>query len=497
MEITKMTETQAEIAGIKPDAKQTKISARRAHALDALRGIAILGMILSGSIPFSGVAVLPAWMYHAQVPPPDHIFNPGLPGITWVDLVFPFFLFAMGAAIPLAMTKRIKACVPVWKLILQLLERGLLLAGFAIYIQHIKPYSISSDPDTWVRLISLLGFVLVFPMILRLPATMKPAYKVIIRIAGYLGAVILLSQLRYADGSGFLVTRSDIIILVLANVAFFGGVIWLFTQNNVLLRLGLLAFYLALRLTQNVEGSWNLLIWYATPAAWLYKLYYLQYLFIVIPGTIIGDMILKWMNSGESAIVTNTRATKTKYSLTAVLILLCLVINLYGLFTRALFYTLIADVIICIAGYLLLNKPENETGKLYKSLFNWGTYWLLLGLFFEAFEGGIKKDKSTLSYYFVTTGLAIFTYIAISICIDCFQKKKYFSLLIDSGQNPMIAYIAGSNFIMPVLAFTSLITVLNNLMVNPWLGFLKGLIFTMLVALTAAFFTRRKLFWRT
>lgn len=35
---------------------------RRACALDALRGLAILGMILSGQLPF-GEKALPAWMY--------------------------------------------------------------------------------------------------------------------------------------------------------------------------------------------------------------------------------------------------------------------------------------------------------------------------------------------------------------------------------------------------------------------------------------------------
>ena len=58
----------------------------RAHALDALRGFAILTMVLSGVIPYK---VLPSWMYHAQIPPPSHQFNPDLPGLTWVDLVFP------------------------------------------------------------------------------------------------------------------------------------------------------------------------------------------------------------------------------------------------------------------------------------------------------------------------------------------------------------------------------------------------------------------------
>ena len=65
----------------------------RVSSLDALRGLAILGMVLAGAMAFG---VLPSWMYHAQTPPPTHEFNLDLPGITWVDLVFPFFLFAHG-----------------------------------------------------------------------------------------------------------------------------------------------------------------------------------------------------------------------------------------------------------------------------------------------------------------------------------------------------------------------------------------------------------------
>ena len=72
---------------------------QRNQCLDALRGFAILAMVLSSSIAFG---ILPAWMYHAQVPPPYHVYKPEIPGITWVDLVFPFFLFSIGAAIPQA-----------------------------------------------------------------------------------------------------------------------------------------------------------------------------------------------------------------------------------------------------------------------------------------------------------------------------------------------------------------------------------------------------------
>lgn len=43
----------------------------RAYALDALRGYAIITMVLSATIV---TQVLPGWMSHAQTPPPDHIF---------------------------------------------------------------------------------------------------------------------------------------------------------------------------------------------------------------------------------------------------------------------------------------------------------------------------------------------------------------------------------------------------------------------------------------
>jgi predicted acyltransferase len=102
----------------------------RVLALDALRGLSILLMVFASSIPF-GVA-LPSWLYHAQEPPPTNVFNPKLPGITWVDLVFPFFLFTMGAAMPIALSKRLRGRVSPWRVLPTVLWRFVLLVGFAI-----------------------------------------------------------------------------------------------------------------------------------------------------------------------------------------------------------------------------------------------------------------------------------------------------------------------------------------------------------------------------
>jgi hypothetical protein len=102
-----------------------------------------------------------------------------------------------------------------------------------------------------------------------------------------------------------------------------------------------------------------------------------------------------------------------------------------------------------------------------------------------------------LSYYFITSGLAICVYIGFSILIDVFRQKRPLQLLIDNGQNPMIAYAGINNFITPVLALIGADKLLSHFATTPWRGFWKGVIITLLMALTVSFLTRRKIFWRT
>ncbi|WP_337872472.1 hypothetical protein [Ignavibacterium sp.] len=61
----------------------------------------------------------------------------------------------------------------------------------------------------------------------------------------------------------------------------------------------------------------------------------------------------------------------------------------------------------------------------------------------------------------------------------------------------MIAYLSGSHILMPILAITGLSSLLNYLLINPWLGFLKGLIFTLLAAIITSIFTKKKILLRS
>ena len=466
----------------------------RVDALDALRGFAIITMILSGSIPFSGPAALPGWMYHAQLPPPDHTFNPDVPGITWVDLVFPFFLFSMGAAFPFALRKRIEQGASNFIIILQAIKRGFLLVVFALFLQHSKPYVLSSNPTMSDWFIGLIGFFILFLIFYRYPDRLNSKYVLIIKIISALAAIFLFSKLTYTKGDGFLLSRSDIIILVLANVALFGSIIWLLTKDKILIRLSILAFLLSFRITHNIEGSWTKIIWDFSPIPEIYKFYFLQYLFIVIPGTIIGDLILSYSRAN----INNNVSEKRIYAYLILGFSIAVILwNLYGLYNRFLLLNLLGTIFLLLLIIFVFLKTKSDLFKFYEKTFYWAALWLLLGLSFESFEGGIKKDPSTLSYYLVTSGLAIFCLIAFSITLDFFKVKKPLALIIENGQNPMIAYVSGSHIIMPILAITGLSSLLNYLLINPFLGFFKGLTFTFLAAYITSIFTKKKIFWRS
>lgn len=472
----------------------TAVRPQRALSLDALRGLSILLMLFASSIPFG--VYLPSWMYHAQEPPPTNMFNPHLPGITWVDLVFPFFLFTMGAAIPLALSRRLKNGTSPWRVIPAVVWRYVLLVAFALYVAQIRPQVISNNPDWRVWLLSLLGFALLFPIWAKLPGTWSKTTRYSIRVLGWAAAAVLMASMRFPDGTGFSLSRGDIIILVLANVALFGGVIWLFTRDRLFIRLGIMGLLIAMRLSATTAG-WIHAVWNYSPFPWAYHFLFLQYLLIAIPGTIVGDQILKWMNPAaeDAAAVRNWNLSRLA-SMSVVMIAINVVV-VVGLKAQWVLGTTIVALLLCVVGWQLVKEAGSPTEVLLRTFYRWGVYWLLLGLLFEPYEGGIKKDPSTISYYFVTSGLAIFVLIALMISVDMLKQRKGFRFLIDSGQNPMVAYAGINSLILPLLALTRLNDLLQILTPTPWLGVLRGAFITYLIALATTLFTKRKIFLRT
>lgn len=463
---------------------------KRAFSLDALRGYAIVTMVLSGTVASS---ILPGWMYHAQLPPPSNIFNPEVYGITWVDLVFPFFLFAMGAAFPFSLGNKLEKGVSVWRLSGDSIKRGVKLTFFAIYLQHMYPWSLSTPQDPQAWLTTLLAFVLLFPMFMRLPWKMPVWVRYGIEISAYVAGCILLMTVHYANGRSFSLDYSNIIILVLGNMAIFGSLCYLFTRNSPLMRLAILPLIMAVFLGSSTEGSWQKALYDFSPIPWMYKFYYLKYLFIVLPGSIAGEYLKQWSLHKPDSDSMNKGRDKLPWILIVTIGLI--IFNLYSLYMRYLLLNLFGTILL-LAGIRWLLRGNDGYDLYWKKLFKAGAYLLILGLFFEAYEGGIRKDPSTYSYYFVTSGLAFISMISLSILCDLYKWRgmKPFEM---AGQNPMIAYVATSMVVMPLFNLSGLAVFLNYLTTDPWLGFIRGVILTTLSVLIAVFFTRIKWFWRT
>ena len=616
----------------------------RAHALDALRGYAIITMVLSAMEAFS---VLPRWMYHAQVPPPDHVFDPTIYGITWVDIIFPFFLFSMGAAIPLSLGRQHAKGESITKLTWKTVQRWVKLTFFAIFIIHAFPFMLGYEQE-WMRYaMPIFFFLLLCLMFMPNPFGLSPYKARAITWSAYLVAVGFMLLQPYAGGAPFRLTDSDCIMLILANVSLTGSIIYLLTIGHPLRRLALLPFLIALFMAAHTANSWPAQLIHTSWLPWLYLPAYQEYLLIIIPGTVAGEWIAQWLEKmkvkdtgkglvenyqkkseavlenvnplkgereavlenengvkdvekvvleneikdeeqevlenkeekkgGREAVLENENKVRTRSEEVkekenalalpvALLSLVLIVTNVVLLFGRHLVANLIATIVLtALTAWLLRSRREagstgveaakqraaskdassqgaakqevsnreassqeaakqrisnreassqeaakqevsNQKSSLtqasptlhfWQRLSSAGAYLLLLGLCLESYEGGIRKDDVTLSYLFVTCGLAFYALLLLTVVCDHWHVRWLCAPLEMVGKNPMVAYVSASMVIIPVLILTELYPYIDALSSEPLTGFLKGVLLTALCMALTAWFTHKRWFWKT
>ncbi len=114
-----------------PAASAAASSARsnRITSIDALRGLIVLSMIFVNDIAGASRSIVPDWMRHFE----------GKNGMTFVDLVFPAFLFIVGMSIPFALGGRLERGEPVWKSGLHVVTRSLSLLAIGIMMVNGRP----------------------------------------------------------------------------------------------------------------------------------------------------------------------------------------------------------------------------------------------------------------------------------------------------------------------------------------------------------------------
>ena len=410
-------------------------ASKRIITIDILRGITIFAMILCANIGY--YSDLPAWMFHGQTPPPTYGFNPDVAGITWVDLVFPFFLFTMGAAFPLAMRKRLENGASRWSVTGSLFRRWLTLTIFALVLGNAYMIGGSTRPAFVKGLFQIILWGVMFMSLVRLKDEKK--CKLVNNAGMFLMIVMAVLAVDYM---GLTLSRwsSDIIIMILANVAIFGGLIWMFTRNSLRLRWLVLLFLVAIKALSSYTPE--TLAWVPSLGCigWFFSWGFLQYLIIAVAGSIVGDKLLDHSRSGEKTEIDSWHLVAAGIALAAMLV------QLWGLFTRHVLADFIISAVLGIAFVVLTYKRRN--------IVTWMGYFgfafMLVGIIFDPIDGGITKDHCNLAYLLTTTGMTALTG-AFVLALELKWQIKGRGLS-GCGQNPMLAYGVTSFFTGPLLA---------------------------------------------
>jgi heparan-alpha-glucosaminide N-acetyltransferase len=177
---------------VSPTASQaTGASASRVVSIDIFRGLTMAVMIFVNAV--ADVHGLPWWTNHA------HAWEDRM---TYVDMVFPFFLFAAGMSMPLAVTQRLKRnpssvalCLHILSRVLGLLVLGLILAN----AEKADPAKMMLGGGPWalLGLLCIMLFLNVYPRWERFPA-----YAIVLRFIGLAGAALLLAIFRRTTHTG-------------------------------------------------------------------------------------------------------------------------------------------------------------------------------------------------------------------------------------------------------------------------------------------------------
>ena len=426
--------------------------------LDFLRGLSIFGMVLSAIQPHG---VMPGWMYHVQNPPPTHDLNMDVPGIGWVDMVFPIFIFCMGASIPFA-----KPSV-----------KGV-FARFGMLWLFSYVYVLINSSNPWV---TLAGLAALFPlyMVFKFPPRFagKEIPVAAIRVVGALlvGAVIWVNHHFFAEVLS--VQRRGIIIFLLAFLYLFGSLIWLYTQEKKKLRWGIWLAILAFTIVTQQLG-WPTTT-YANPAIrWWFNVEYFYFLLLLIPSTFVGELIKeKTCDSGE---LEQPEA---------------LVVWLLYAFYMQLYWWNVALSGVMLVGILAYAK---RVAPQWMPILSIAAFMVYAGVLLEPYGGGIKKVPCTIQYCFAAGGMAMLLLVVAERICSRFPKGFVVGIFEGAGKNPLMSYIAFNCMVMPIMQITGAIQLYR--MAYPQgmhaVGFVRSVVAVLFTMWIVGLFTRKKIFWK-
>ncbi len=464
--------------------------AERVFGLDAFRGLLLLAMNFTFTIPPAGPFA--KWMYHTQVPPSATRAYVDVAGLTWQDLLFAMFVFTMAAAIPIAMNARLARGKPYPDIIWSSLRRGFYLLLLALIIGHVNPYW-TNDYTKRGNIVAIVGLLVSFALFVQPPRQWSDAVRRTLRNVGWAGVIAVLFVIPWLYGQRFASERRDFIMAALAFTTVAGTLVWLFTRMNLVARLLIFGVIVAGRFIAPAAPTFGD-IWNASPIPWFYQPWYLDLLLVVIPGTIAGELIWRWMRGrGDSAEPSGWSSSRLA-ALSAIAlsfpVILCV-----GLYERR--YPLATTVVVVAVSAILMllaGKPTTERDRVLTRLFAWAALWLAVGMLVEPLEGGIKKDPQTLGFLLLMSGASTAALGGLLIVADTFQAgRRFLRPLALIGQNALFAYV----ILMLGIEHVMWLAGVGDAFTSTWqLATMRSATLTILVAVIVWLATKKHLVWK-
>lgn len=400
---------------------------QRLDSLDAFRGLVILTMVFVNYL--AGVHGIPSWAKHAKQ---------GVDAFTFVDVVFPGFLFIVGVAIPFALHKRLQRGESKTGLIGKIFTRSAVLIFFGVITVNkgnFSPDATGMSRELWF----LLALVCMIVLWGGFPGENLPKRKkffLALRIAAGLLLIYLLAIFRgkSADGQIAWLQTSWWGILGMIGWAYLEcALIYLLFRGNSTALMGALLFMIALFIGDK-HGALD----------WL-------------------GPVHNWINIG------------------------------------GVFGSTAADVMIGIlVGNCFVGSPALAP-HLHRARFIliFGVALLAAGFVLRPLHG-INKIDATESYALVTGGICALCFLFVYFVMDVCEKKSWAKFLIPVGQNALLAYLLPgilANFFTAILAqFTPVLRADNFLYVlnEGWVGTINCAVLTALILTLTAGLTKRQ-----
>ncbi len=344
----------------------TSPSTSRLVSLDVFRGLVIVVMTFVNYL--SPVKDIPAWAKHRPAE---------LEGYTFVDVVFPAFLFMVGIAIPFALQRRLDRGDSLTMLLGKITLRcaGLLLLGVITANEHLYAADVAMlSKPLWFFLALSFGIAMCTPLPIK-----NQNLRVGIQGAAAIGLLVFLCLYRGKNEAGNItwLQHSYWGMLGMIGWAYLACCLcWLVYRDNSTALMGIMGFMLALF----IGGKHGMLNWLEP----------------------IAGYINVGINFGTNA---------------ATVMMGVLVGN-------------------CLRNPATATKPWTRLTHIF--IFGVGLY--LAGCLMRPLHG-INKSAHTDSYGLVTGGICCVVFAVVYLVVDILQARRGSGALVPIGQNALLAYL--------------------------------------------------------